>query len=279
MKALFLTIIVIFLLVNKAFGQNLVPNGDFEEGPVGSSEAWTLVFDNTCSSLNLREGPANWVVLNNTPDRLLYNDIYCNFDNTPSFSGNYYVHFAWQEAGKATLTEPLEIDSLYRLSFYLSLNTNNASSFEPNRLFFKFNNDTIFSNYVESNNWIHFDTIFKSNSNSPIIEIWGSEFTQSGIYLDNISLTKINSANLFENINSKFNVYPNPSNGIVKIDGNQNYVDEIEIFNVLNQKIRLLSINEFDNYFNLMDLDNGIYQLIFIKSFEIIGINKIIIIK
>lgn len=265
MKIFFLTIIAVFLLLNKGFGQNLVPNGDFELGPLSSSEGWMFKLDNTCSSLEILFGPDFWVVLDDSPDRLIDTDIHCDFDITNAQSGNAFINLIYQEAGKVTLTQPIKKDSTYKLGAYLMLNTFNGLSSQSNRFCIKFSNtnDSIFSPYVSSNMWTYFDTIFIAKSDASEIEVWVKDFVQSGLYIDNIQLTRINSVFLNEKFDSKFNIYPNPTNEFLNIDLSTLNQDKIEfrILDLMGKTVYIDTIHSQHSTFDIKNLSLGIYSI------------------
>ncbi|MDT0558940.1 T9SS type A sorting domain-containing protein [Ichthyenterobacterium sp. W332] len=60
-----------------------------------------------------------------------------------------------------------------------------------------------------------------------------------------------------ENISLDFNIYPNPTKGIVNINANKEVISSVIIYDVLGKTI--LSTNEIDNGINMSNLKNGIY--------------------
>jgi hypothetical protein len=264
-----LHIILIFFAVSEGNSQvNLIPNGDFEEGPNRTSAEWEFGIDNICSSIDDVSGPDFWTVTKASPDRLIEGDIPCNWDDAPAQSGQAYIMLGYippsGEAGKTILTLPLKKDSTYKLAYYVRLETFRGTSLDPFRIAFNFNNggNTIISkNIVDYQNWIYFDTVFIAESESTEIEIQGYDAVFSGAKIDNISLIEFFNTSELEKIdNLKFNVYPNPCSGILNIESMINY--EANIYNIVGEKIYVIEYHkENATQYDLTKLPKGVYQL------------------
>lgn len=209
---------LLFLCLFPCFGQNLVPNGDFELGPNESSEDWANGVDSNCNILGFVGGPTSWTVTSSSPDRLFEGDIECGWDNDTASSGSAYVmlgYGSFTESGKATLTSPLMVDSAYHLSCYLQLETARSLTIIPSRLSFLFNNngDSIATPMVsDSTNWLYYDTTFIATASSTEIEIMNSGGLSYGVKLDNIILEKTTLTSIQDNRQcNKMKIYPNPA--------------------------------------------------------------------
>ncbi|MFP5471983.1 MAG: hypothetical protein ACLGGV_10360, partial [Bacteroidia bacterium] len=141
-----------------AFAQNLVPNPSFEEGPNRTSAEWTYGLKSDCTFDSPIVGPDYWTVVKPTPDRMIEGDIPCNWDNDTAQSGSSYIVLGissgiYGESGKATLISPIQKDSIYLLSYYVSRETFRGASTQPYRCAFIFNADTLISSYIVDNEW------------------------------------------------------------------------------------------------------------------------------
>lgn len=271
---------ILLLLPLGLFAQNLIPNGDFELGPDSSSVGWSSSFDSTCTGTYPLNGPNSWVGISSSPDRLVEGTIYdCNWSNDTAQSGKAYVLFGYYEAGKTTLLFPLEKDSIYRLKYFISLQTFNGQYNDSCHCEFRFNNNgnTIIAPYISSEYWQYIDTTFIAESNSTELEIWGIDMVSSGNNIDNISLTKepVNYIAESERYKTVFDFYPNPSTGIVQIDINESA--EIDIYNLLNERVFHKSISSDINIIDLSQLPKGLYFLNLINKQRTVIQKKIII--
>jgi hypothetical protein len=261
-----LTYILLILSCLSLNAQNLIPNGDFELGPDSSSNGWTDGFDSVCNLVGVVLGPDFWVIDENTPDRLIEGDIPCNWDNDTAQSGKAYVIFGYAEAGKANLISHLQKDSLYRLKYCISLETFRGFFIQPFHIEFIFNNggDTIPSVYANyPSQWLCYDTLFIASANSTEIKIRGIDFVNSGVKIDNISLTKESSTgiNAVKNIKEELIVFPNPASKkfIIKTTSRKFNLEIYNSLGIIVKQLNNTSLNEID----VSDFTAGIY---FIKA-------------
>lgn len=80
----------------------------------------------------------------------------------------------------------------------------------------------------------------------------------SALYVDDLSF-EYNSVGIVENANSIFNVYPNPSTGVVQVDIDSNEPSQLSVYNSIGQ---MVSRTENVQRWHIMDLSgntNGIY--------------------
>ena len=274
------------MLLTPVFSQNLIPNGDFELGPNSSSGGWTKgIWDTTggsCIPMQLIQGPDFWTVVKGSPDRMVNGDIPCNWDNDTAATGNAYIVIGSNETGMATLITQLEKDSIYKLSYYVSLNTFRGLSTQPCQFYFNFNNsnDSIFSPIISDIKWLYVDTIFIANENASKIEISGtysSPFNFSAANIDKIYLekTKMNSINNF--YANQIKIYPIPTTDKIYFNYLPQNIKQITINNLSGQTI--YNYNQIiNNSIDLSFLQNGLYLLIIETSNNIIT-KKITVLK
>jgi Secretion system C-terminal sorting domain len=251
-------------------GQNLVLNGDFELGPTESTEDWANAVDTNCNILGIVGGPTFWTVTSSSPDRLYEGDIQCGWDNDTASSGSAYVMLgfgSFTESGKTTLISQLMVDSAYRLSCYLQLETARSSTLIPSRLSFLFNNngDSIPTPMIsDSTNWLYYDTIFIATANSTEMEIMNSGGLSFGVKLDNIILEKISITSVSNiSLQNQIKVFPNPTNnGIINLHFSKNKRVKYNLYNALGKEI---TIGNFENnqQIDLTNHSHGIYFLRF----------------
>jgi len=199
----------------------------------------------------------------------------------PIQSGKAYIVMIIAESGKANLLSPLEKDSTYQLSCSLSLETFRGMGTQPARIAFKFNNgdNPWTSPYITTTQWQHFDTVFKASDNATEIEISGIDTVLSGTKIDNVSLVKLTGTSIGDYFltKKKIKIYPNPTTGILLIDGANNA--GIKIYNSIGQQINYISNKEKNSLqFDLTHLSKGLY-FIQIKTKQEIIIEKILLIN
>ncbi|MDX2360185.1 MAG: hypothetical protein QNK23_05235 [Crocinitomicaceae bacterium] len=195
-----LNILLLFVLFQSS-AQNLVPNGDFELGPDSSSTGWGYFVDTLCSNTVPVNGPDSWFSTVGSPDRMVEGTVFtCNWDLDTAQSGNAWIDFGYNEAGKTTLTSSVLQDSTYHLSAYLKHESFQGFATDTHRIAFVFNGGDSISSFlvVQSQNWQLFDTIFTATSNSTELTIKGVVLGFSGTKIDNLLLERINIASLPE---------------------------------------------------------------------------------
>lgn len=79
--------------------------------------------------------------------------------------------------------------------------------------------------------------------------------------VDNILFTGTMESSVSDQNTIDFRVFPNPSNGIYKIENNKNQAFEISVFNLLGEQL-METINTNSHYnLDIQDFDNGVYFL------------------
>lgn len=266
-------LLVIFLSTAalSAEGQNLIPNGDFELGPDSTSIGWQYGVDSFCSlQISFVAGPTFWTVTTGSPDRFI--NVPCPGMTGSAKSGNAHIilgggyspPFTYlNEGGKATLINPIETDSLYRLGFYCRIDTFGYcySDTGAGRFLFVFNGgDSILFSYFSHPDWQYYDTVFTPLYYSTEIEIRtidNAPLTYCA-EIDSIFLVKISStsiSNIFQN-EKHLEIFPNPADNIVYLLSKDTIV-KAEIHNIFGQLI----FTETTSTVHTEGLPNGTYFL------------------
>lgn len=282
-------IILLTIIYGISFGQNLIPNGDFEMGPDSTSQGWQL--GTPCSTPVPLPGPNFWVVTSGSPDRMIEGDILCNWDIDTAQSGKAYIVegklSGIGEGGKAVLIVPLQKDSLYKLSYYLKLETFRGNNLQPNRISFNFNNggNIIVSPYTNNSTvWQYHEITFISIANSSEIELLGIEPVYSASKIDNVFLIKLIGTGILNYKETKdiVNVYPNPSNGSFSFEYTikQDDTGIIRIYDLTGKLVEEQQLISDKNQLQLNStICNGIYLYQVIVNDSIIKSDKLVIIK
>ena len=198
MKSFIIVIAVLFSQNQVCLSQNLIPNGDFEDGPEHSSYGWENQLDG-CTVSGSMDGPDQWYIVNNTPDRLVNGDYACDFSSIKAQSGLAYVDFVYMEAGKTVLLEPLQEGESYTLTFWARWQTFQGAAEEPSGIQFIFSSggNVIDPSPIENKDeWKMYEYNFISQSNSEELQIIGTIDKFGGVCIDNITLEKQNAENL-----------------------------------------------------------------------------------
>lgn len=271
MKKFYCILLFFFAFADFTFSQNIIPNGDFEIGSDSTSIGWCCGIDSNCSPTNTILGPYFWSVVNGSPDRLIEDDIPsippCGWDIDTAYSGKAWIDFVYDEAGKTTLFAPLHKDSIYRLQCYMSLETFQGLSTQPNRIQFNFNNggSDIVTPYISIPEWQYFDTTFTAMGNSTEMEIRGIEpITGTAVKIDNISLMKNVSTGINNIKNSnRIVLFPNPADDFIYVVLNNENIFNLLLINCIGEKIKTKIIKmSYDCIrIDLSDLPKGIYTV------------------
>lgn len=97
--------IILLLLPLGLFGQNLIPNGDFELGPDSSSAGWAIGYPwdstgNGCDPQSFVNGPDDWQIVSSSPDRMVESNMpICNWDIDTAASGKAWIDFGYNGGG------------------------------------------------------------------------------------------------------------------------------------------------------------------------------------
>ncbi|WP_411894749.1 T9SS type A sorting domain-containing protein [Winogradskyella sp. A2] len=105
----------------------------------------------------------------------------------------------------------------------------------------------------------------------------GSVDDMTEVFYDNISLQE--DALSVDEVDAKtFNIYPNPTKGILNIDTNNTYSDlSIELFNLLGSQVLETKINSSNESIDVSGLTKGLYMLKISSDTEALITKKIII--
>jgi len=105
----------------------------------------------------------------------------------------------------------------------------------------------------------------------------GSVDDMTEVFYDNISLQE--DALSVDEVNADtFNIYPNPTKGILNIDSNNTYSDlSVEIFNLLGSQVLETRINSANESIDVSGLTKGLYLLKLSSDTEALITKKIII--
>lgn len=230
--------------------QNLIPNGDFEQGASVSTAIWTFPMDTDCSynPYDTLVGLDFWIP--NYPDgepcRFLFGSPFFNcYDNIISHSGTAHIEFNWNDGGKTTLITPLQTGKKYKLKYYLCLDSMwyAYNPQQPYVIFILNNGGNIINSPLVSFDgfgvWKQYDTTFTAIANSTEFEFHGDYIHGTVIYMDDISLLE-DTASAIEN-NSSIGSQPivvfNSENNAINIIFNNNSINTIIMYNSLGQCI------------------------------------------
>ena len=224
----------LLLLTGNVFGQNRIPNGDFEEGPNQSSEGWGI----------LVAGPDSWVAVNGTtPDRLYMGDPIIGRDNQPSFSGNAYIELYGKdtaqsleaEIAKVILKSPLISGNKYKLRFHLDIDDNFYNAMAG--IAFRFSGGDSIASTLQGNTgkWEPHSLTFTADFNSSemeIICIGGPSLVK----LDSISLEPDSTVKIEEY--TKLSItdiypYPNPFSNYLIIPISKSKLNSSEVNSII----------------------------------------------
>ncbi len=256
-----LLIILIFSSFLNSAQVNLIPNGDFELGPLNSSAGWENEINNNCEVIGSMQVPLNWERITGSPDRLILGDIPCNWDDDIPFSGNAYIVLGYQESGKATLIETLNSDKSYKVKYYAKMETFRNISNDSISFLMIIGNDTVKSPIIFHNSeWSYYEYDYHPTSNFNTLTLKVVDFVSTGVKIDKIELEVIDSLNSFENIvTNPYLIYPNPAIDFLHINS-QNKIENIEIYDFFGHLI--FSQQNFPNeeyVLNIEKINSGIY--------------------
>lgn len=285
---------LICLIFNSIFGQNLVPNGSFEDYTVCPNHqgdfdlfGWyklpnhigTPDFLNSCSTNPVFSIPVNSLGTQLTHDGNAYIGMFC-YNNSP-----------WQlrEYVSVPLISPLIVDQFYEVSFYVSLSDNSTAAVSNLGAALTITpvigNNTlgpipispqIFTTNVIINkdNWTKISGTFQAsggeayltlgnfftNEQISIVNLPGNGAPSSYYYIDSVSVNVTNLASMeFEN--DELRVYPNPFESEINISLQEK--KEIKKIQIYSSTGSLL--NEFHGNLrkiSLSTISKGIYYLI-----------------
>ncbi len=272
----YLNFILVFGLVISSiysFAQdNLILNGDFEQGPNNSTDV------NGWGGSN---GPDLWIQTKGTPDRIYLGDSAEFRDNDTAFSGLAYVIFYGkypnQEAGKSLLSKPLKIGNTYRLTYHLDIDTNFYEGAAGVIFLFNEGGDSIVSPVqTDLDNWKRFDTSFVASGNSTELEIKGNG--NALVKIDSISLVD-DSLSVVSSLLHAFGetfIYPNPLRGSFYVKSLYPEI-KFKVYNCLGEKINAtIKILNDKVHVDMSNFPSGVYIITFYNH-KILFSKKIIL--
>lgn len=232
-------------------GQNIIPNGDWELGPVESSDPFT--------GWNSNGPPTYWEAIA-TPDRIVYGSPALSRDGDPAQSGNAYCVFygpPYSEGGKCELVYPVEAGTKYYLCYWLDVDENFDGG--PGRMQFIFSGgDTIHTPYVtNTGDWQYFDTSFVASSNSDSLYLFANG--NNLMKIDNMNLDTVqcdsttNSIGFWENQKNEIKWFPNPAHTEIY------FSKEISSVSIYNSFGQLLVEERHIVQLNVAHLPKGLY--------------------
>ena len=271
--------------------QNLIPNGGFDQGPDWSVEMkdhWPI--DSIC---NLNDsvylaGPDYWYSYGDVAPRIVYGRPFTNcYENTIPPSMPSWLGINYDEKVGVILTSPLKPGSIYKLSYYVKIDSVAASWFPQANVntwaIFKFLNPN--GNVLQSptftiqNNlhtWQQYDTVFTATVNSDVFEIWGTDtiIIETNLLFDNFELSEITSVGELQAIQQP-SIYFSQDKIVIE---NYNYDDyNVSVYDVIgncvyfNKKIGKSFLKIPSSYLN-----KGIY-LVTVQSNNLMYSKKVLI--
>lgn len=287
-----LIILTAIIFVAMANGQNLIPNGGFDDGPDWSCcMIFPAPMDSACNIIDTvyLAGPDYWYSYGDASIRFVYgNPVIECYDNTTPPSMPSWININEYERVGVNLIESLIPGNKYKLSYYVKIDSVSAAWFpyygqKDTWAYFVFNNG---GNIIKSqtftvqNNlhyWIQYDTTFIATANSDTFEIWGVDTILTVILFDNFELNDIgvNIDKQSDNLNKTPEIQI--SENIISINIYDNVKNIISVYNIQGQSIYSSTINSNQKYIiDTRSFKNGIY-LITIQSDNQIYSEKIII--
>ena len=324
LKTYTLILACMFLFKSIGFSQsNLIQNGSFEifvnlNQPSFYGKFW--VYNPSYTQI-----VNNWLTIN-SPDHFDsafipggYNVPYSRFGNSFAKKGNAYAgicvfdfRFDYQEYSYQHLSNPLNADSVYCLSFFTTRADRAPFAIKSIGALLSVNAPTLTGGYVSGTpqiinssgfltdtvNWHEIKGCFTALGGEEYITI-GNFNTNSNIdtlripstnpltgvgtdiayyYIDSITLWQNNFPTAINEFNkeNEFSVYPNPTLGKLKLLC-QNLKDiehcVVKITDVLGREVKQL---KFEEEIDITELEKGIYFLSVYKSKTLIGTKKIV---
>ena len=274
---LFSFCIFTFCNLNSLKAQNLIQNGDFEQGYDTSTGQWMYPLYYNCIA-NTNEtviGLDFWTVTIGEPGRFVYGSPFFNcYDNIISHSGVAHVGFNGNDGGQTVLINPLIAGNEYKLEYYACLDSmwfvyDTSQGFTPNTwIKFSFNNGgNIFNSplitYTGYGDWIKYDTFFTAQSNSTIFKFQGNNQSPHVIYMDDISLEEDSTADAIKgNYNSEsINISPNPATAQLHISAENLNDYSLKIYTVTGQLVMQAGKLKGNSDIDIAALPRGVYLL------------------
>ncbi|MBD3639076.1 MAG: T9SS type A sorting domain-containing protein [Crocinitomicaceae bacterium] len=221
----FSLLLLVSLLTQLSIAQNMIPNPDWEIGPVDSSDPFT--------GWNSNGSPNEWAPIA-TPDRIVYGSPAISRDGHPPYSGNAYCVFygpQFSEGGRCALTYPIETGKTYCLSAWLDVDDNFDNG--PGRMQFMFDTDTINTPFVtNAGDWQFFDTTFTATGYSDSLYLFADGENLMKIdymIMDTVGCSSGQAATIQEQTENIFSVFTNTANNELILSLNEIPTTPIQI--------------------------------------------------
>lgn len=169
-------ILVLGLLANTAYGQSLLSNGSFEDGPFATSSGFTTGVTTSCNLTGSVSGPTDWYALSfTTPDRVVHNTYFCHWDAITAADGEAWTVLAQEETEGSDLIYALIPDQTYEFKCWLRSESfrNTVSAGSVFMVYFwgpTFTCNELQAPIVDYTQWSLFDTIFTATGACTKIE-------------------------------------------------------------------------------------------------------------
>lgn len=236
-----ITCLLAFLTIgfNFSFSQNLIVNGDFETGEIGSPVPSWGGFKNRI---------ANDDIIN--PDKVgqIENgdgSLFHEFAVTPGETYNVSFDYRWVTSAAANSN--------------LTIRIKNAQDLPPNLLFTNGENGFVLNTTVDQ--W--FSGAFSFEAPAGVTNIRLLFFKANGnkpLNLNNVSVELDATASVKDLSQFGFTVYPNPVKDVLNLNA-QTPIEKIEIFNLLGQQVLSTNLNKTSAQINVSNLTDGVYLM------------------
>ena len=265
------------MLLTPVFAQNLIPNGDFEQGIDTSTNTFLYILSYDCViNVNPIVVGCDYWTAEGESDRFVYGSPFFNcYDNIISHSGTSHIEFNGNDGAYTTLINSIIAGHKYKLEYFVCLDSlwfaywMQQGGFSPQTgIIFTFNNggntfNSPLITYTGYGDWRKYDTIFTAQANSTEFKFHGNNQSPLPIYIDDISLQEDTSTSIKENSFNciSFIIILNPDNNILSVTINDNLKHTIIIFNSLGQVIfHTIMIKEITEI-PMVNQNSGIYYI------------------
>lgn len=235
-----ITILLMSVFCSFSFGQNLIVNGDFEAGEIGALVPSWGGFKNRIANDNITISKVGQI---ENGDGSLFQE----FPVTAGEEYNVKFDYRWLTSASANSTMIVRIKDAANLAPNLPLvNANLADGFTLNTEVDVWHDGEFNFEAPEGVSTIRI-LFYKANGNKPL-------------NLDNVVV--VDAASLSTNNLEKFNfkLYPNPSQNYITVSASNN-IENIEIFNVLGQRVLIENPNLNTKQINISELKKGVYLI------------------
>lgn len=238
MKKITLTLLSLCFTVFFGYSQNLVVNGTFDDGEVGSPVPNWGGFKNRIVNDNIITGEKVGQVENG--DGSLFQE----FDVTPGETYNVSFDYRWVDVG-ASPNATMNVRFRHQASSTNLTFTNGQDGFLLDSDLDVWKTGTFSVTVPENITEIRL-LFFKANGNKPL-------------NIDNVEVT-VETASVNDLQQYNYEVYPNPVANQLHISANET-ISKIEIFNLAGRKVKEVLINSNQAEISIDHLSQGLYIL------------------